>query len=393
MFIKSLKTALIASFLMLIILPVFSQEEKEKKETKISWKFDTLSIVKAGTVKSQGRTGTCWDFSTVSFIESELLRMDKGLMDISEMFIVRKAYPIKARKYVFFHGKNNFAQGGQAHDVMNVIREHGMVPESVYSGMNIDLDIHNHGEMDAVLKAMMNAVISKKGGEITPRWPEAIEAILDAYLGKAPNEFSVDGKQYTPQTFASDMGINPDNYVELTSFGYYPFYEKCLLEVPDNWSMDLYYNLPIDDLMDVMYAALEKGYSMVWDGDVSDKYFTHKNGVAYVPAVQWDRYSDESENSYIGRFQKEVAEVSQDDHDKTIYNQSTTDDHLMHLVGVTKDQFGTKYFLTKNSWSDKSNSLGGYLNMSDKFIRLRTIAIMVHKDAIPKNIAKKLGIK
>ncbi len=393
MLIKSLKTLVISLSLVLIVLPLYSQEEKKEKEKPIVWEFDTLSVVKTSSVKSQDKTGTCWDFATVSFIESELLRMNKGLFDISEMYFVRNAYPVKARKFVFFHGNNNFAQGGQAHDVMNVIRQHGMIPESFYNGMNIGLDVHNHGEMDAVLKAMMNAVISKKGGEITPRWPEAIEATLDAYLGKAPEEFSIEGKKYTPQSFANDMEINPENYVELTSFSYYPFYEKCLLEVPDNWSNDAYYNLPLDDLMEVMYAALANGYSMVWDGDVSDKYFTHKNGVAYVPEVKWDRYSEELEKAFIGRYQKEVAEVSQTDHDKTIYSQATTDDHLMHLVGITKDQFGTKYFLTKNSWSAKSNDMGGYLNMSEKFIRLRTIAIMVHKDAIPKPIAKKLGLK
>lgn len=393
MFNKSLKTIAISLFLLLIVLPLFSQEEKKEKENIVVWEFDTLSIVKTSTVKSQDRTGTCWDFGTISFIESELLRLDKGLLDISEMFIVRNVYPVKARKYVFLHGNYNFAQGGQAHDVMNAIRLNGMMPESVYNGMNIGLDIHNHGEMDAVLKAMMKAVVTRKGGEITPRWPEALEGVLDAYLGHIPKEFSFNGKQYTPQSFAQDMDIDPDNYVELTSFSYYPFYEKCLLEVPDNWSMDPYYNLPIDDFMEVMYNALENGYSMVWDGDVSDKYFTHKNGVAFVPEVKWQRYDELSEKEFISRYQKEVAEVTQEDHDKTIYNQTTTDDHLMHLVGITKDQFGNKYFMTKNSWSAKSNDFGGYLNMSDKFVRLRSIAIMVHKDAIPKKIAKKLGIK
>lgn len=391
MFKKLLKKAFTGIFLLLLVLPAFSQEEKEVE--KISWEFDTLVKVKAVNVKSQGRSGTCWDFATVSFIESELLRMDKGFMDISEMFFVRKVYPVKARKYVFFHGKNNFAQGGQAHDVMNAIRKNGMLPESEYKGLNIGLNTHNHKEMDAVLKAMMNAVISKKGGQITPRWSEALESVLDAYLGEAPKEFLYDGKNISPQEFAADMGINPDNYVELTSFSYYPFYEKCLLEVPDNWSMDPYYNLPIDDLMEVMYTALENGYSIVWDGDVSDKYFTHKNGVAFVPKVEWQKYSGETEKKYLARFHKEVEEITQSDRDKSIYNQLTTDDHLMHLVGVTKDQFGNKYFLTKNSWSAISNDFGGYLNMSDKFIRLRTIAIMVHKDAIPKKISKKLGIK
>lgn len=391
---KSLKSVLIAFLLMLIVSPLYSQDaEKENKKDKIVWEFETLNIVKTSTVKSQDRTGTCWDYATVSFIESELLRMDKGLFDISEMFIVRNAYPVKARKFVLYHGKNNFAQGGQAHDVMNVIRDHGMLPESIYDGLNIGLDKHNHSEMDAVLKAMMKVVISKKGGQITPRWPEAIEGVLDAYLGKTPEEFSYNGVQYTPKTFAEDIGINPDNYIELTSYSYYPFYEECLLEVPDNWSMDPYYNLPIDELLEVMYAALEDGYSMVWDGDVSDKYFTHKNGVAYVPEVKWARYDEESEKEYISHYNKEVAEVTQADRDKAFFNQTTTDDHLMHLVGVTKDQFGTKYFITKNSWSQKSNDFGGYLNMSEKFIRLRSIAIMVHKDAIPKKIAKKLGLK
>ncbi len=228
---------------------------------------------------------------------------------------------------------------------------------------------------------------------VTPRWNQALEGVLDAYLGEIPETFDYNGQEFTPKSFAEEMEINVDDYIELTSYSYYPFYEKCVLEVPDNWSLDHYYNLPIDDFMAVMYNALENDYSMVWDGDVSDKYFTHKNGVAYVPEVVWEKYSDEDLDDYLEYYHKEVSEVDQNERDKVFFNQSTTDDHLMHLVGITQDQFDTKYFLTKNSWSEESNDFGGYLHMSDKYVRLRTIAIMVHKDAVPKDIAKKLGLK
>ncbi len=382
---------LIAFFSFAIAMPLLAQEENDENE---KWEFDTIALVKNTSVKSQDRTGTCWDFSTTSFIESELLRKGKGRHDISEMFFVRYSYPVKAQKYLFFHGKHQFAQGGQAHDVMDVVRDFGMIPEEIFNGMNINEDAHNHKEMDAVLKAMMKAVVEhQRGVNITPRWNQALEGILDAYLGEVPEKFEYNRQEFTPKSFAQEMGINADDYIELTSFSYYPFYEECILEIPDNWSLAKYYNLPIDDFMAVIYHALENDYSLVWDGDVSDTYFTHKNGVAYVPKEKWNRYMDESEGKFVGRYHEEVDVVSQADRDQTIYNQSTTDDHLMHLVGVSQDQHGTKYFITKNSWGTKGNDLGGYLHMSDKYVRLRTIAVLVHKDALPKNIAKKLGIK
>lgn len=388
---KYLKRSFIVSvFFLSPLMLVFANDVKEKKESRA---FDTLYKIETTSVKNQNRTGTCWDFATTSFIETELIRKGFGPMDISEMYFVHKIYPVKARRYVLLHGRYNFSQGGQAHDVMNAICDHGLVPESVYTGMNIEEDKHNHKEMDAVLKAMLKAVVSRKGGQITPRWPDAMEALLDAYLGKTPETFQYGDEKITPQQFAQKLDLNPDDYVELTSFSYYPFYEECILEVPDNWSMDTYYNLPIEDLMEVMYHAIEHGYSIVWDGDVSDKYFSHKNGVAFVPEIKWQKHFDDDLDDYLKVYQKEVDSITQKERDKTIFNQSTTDDHLMHLVGITKDQYGNTYFLTKNSWSEVSNDFGGYLNMSDKYMRLRTIAIMVHKDAIPKVIAKKIGLK
>lgn len=230
---NDMKTFLLGVLLVIFLSQGYSQNEKRE--------FETIVNIETTPVKHQALTGTCWDFATISFVETELIRMNKGSYDLSEMFYVRNIYPQKARKYVFYQGKFNFGQGGQAHDVMNGIRDFGIVPESVYNGMNIETETHNHSEMVAVINGMLDAVIRKRGGEITPRWMDAVEAVLDIYMGKIPEEFVFNGKHYTPKTFAETLNFNPDDYIELTSFGYYPFYKKCMLELPDNWSMDVIY--------------------------------------------------------------------------------------------------------------------------------------------------------
>lgn len=380
----------VVSMLVCASITSFAKDKKKKKENLRE--FTPVISLETTSVKDQNRTGTCWDFSAVSFIESELIRMGKGEHDISEMFSVRYAYPAKARKYLMLHGKYQFAQGGQAHDVTDVIRKYGMVPESVYAGLNYGKEKHEHGEMDAVLRSMMKAVVDGRRRNITEVWHKAFDAVLDVYLGEVPETFEYEGKTYTPITFRDAMGFNPDDYVELTSYSYYPFYEKCQLEVPDNWSMAYYYNLPIDDLMKVMHYAMENGFTIEWDGDVSDTYFSHKNGVAFVPVKGWKKDMKISKDDFIKQLHEE-KNISQEDRDKAFFSFDTTDDHLMHLTGIVKDQKDVKYFVTKNSWDTDSNEFGGYLNMSEQFLRLRTVAIMVHKDAIPADLKAKLNIK
>ncbi len=339
--------------------------------------FTIIKQVPASPVKSQGRTGTCWSYATTSFIESEALRQGKGLFDLSEMYVVRNTYSSKAKKYVRLQGTNNFSEGGQAHDVLNEVRIHGLVPEEMYKGLDYGSTQHNHSEMVSILDGMLKGLLKGKTRSIS--WLPSFNSILDNYLGENPKDFKYKGKTYTPQSFAKNVvGFNPDDYVELSSYQDYPYYKQFDLEVPDNWSHDLYYNLPMHELMQVMDYALNNGFSVDWDGDVSEIDFNSKAGTAVLSMK-------ESDGIIINGLDKMRL--------KTFDNLSTTDDHLMHLTGIAKDKNGTIFYLTKNSWGANSNLFGGYLYMSKWYVQLKTIAILVHKNAIPKDIKKKLGIK
>jgi len=249
----------------------------------------------------------------------------------------------------------------------------------------------DHSDMDDMLKAAVNSIAIKEN-IIKPQWKEAIDGILKAYLGQIPNKFDYKNNTYSPKSFATDIiAINPDDYIELTSYSHHPFYSKFVLEIPDNWSGGEYYNLPIEDLMNVIENALKKGYSVAWDGDVSEKEFKHKKNVAILPILEWQDRSSEQKETIFDKPETE-KKVTQQMRQASFDNYSTTDDHLMHIVGIAKDQNGTIYYYVKNSWGEKSNTLGGFLYMSDSYIRLKTIAIMVHKDVIPADIKKKLNL-
>lgn len=389
----------ISSVAMIAFVLLANQGLKAQEvEADTAYIFETMVDVPVTSVKDQHRSGTCWSFAGISFLEAEVLRISEVDADLSEMFIVRNAYSQKGLKYVRLHGSSNFGSGGQAHDVTNVIRENGIIPENEYQGLEIGEEKHNHGEMDAVLQGFLDAVVKRRGGKLSPIWFDAYNAILDVYLGKVPEAF--DSKAY-----ASELGINPEDYLEITSYSIYPYFEEVLLEVPDNWSDDLYYNLPIDEMMEIVDHALRNGYSVCWDGDVSDRGFSHKNGVAIIPEKdiesldgtereRWEKLTDAEKSKELYSFKKPGTEkyVDQEMRQQHFDNYSSTDDHLMHLTGIVKDQHGTVYYVTKNSWDDDSNDQGGYLNMSESYVRLNTVAVMVHKDAVPKDLKKKLGL-
>nr|WP_320117617.1 C1 family peptidase [uncultured Marinifilum sp.] len=371
-----------------------SKDNNEKK-------FTTITEVKTTPVKNQQSTGTCWCYATTSFIETELLRMGATELDLSEMYIVRAAYTQKAKRYFRLHGKGNYSEGGQAHDVFNVIKTHGIVPESVYEGNKYGSSYHIHREMVNSTKAMMDEIVKNPNKKITPVWLASVNGVLDTYMGELTKTFKYNGKEYTPNSFVEKLGLNSDDYVELTSYSHHPYYKAINLEIPDNWSDDLYYNLPIDELMEVINNALNDGYSVCWDGDVSEKGFSHRKGYAVLPAVK----ETDMSNSEIAKWEDGVKNktdkekddmsepnVNQELRQETFDNFETTDDHLMHLTGIVKDQNGTIYYKTKNSWAEDSNKFGGYLNMSEAYVRLKTVAIMVHKDALSKNMKKKLGL-
>ncbi len=389
----------------LILLIALTLNSYANLESDSTYVFDTLCVVKTTPVKDQSRSGTCWSFAATSFIETELLRKGKPALDLSEMYFVREAYPKKALNYVQMHGLTNFGEGGQAHDVIDVVKERGMLLEKDYQGLYEGQDGHNHAELAALLKAQLNVIVKNKSRKINPAWKELIKATLDLYLGKVPQTFSYEKAEYTPLEFVKEVDFNPNDYVEITSYTHHPFYEAFRLEVPDNWSNSDYYNVPQDELIQIMKYALENGYSICWDGDVSERGFSHNNALAIVPEAELqdqsgtekDRWSDLSKAEKMNRlysFDKPVKEkeITPQDRQATFENYTSTDDHLMHITGMLKDQHGTVYFITKNSWRADSNDDGGYLNMSESYVKLKTVAIMVHKDAIPQSIRRKLGL-
>ena len=355
-------------------------------------------------VKNQASTGTCWCFATTSFMESELLRMGKGTYDLSEMFIVRQKYMNQLQDNYLRRGRGNIGQGSLSHTFMNAFRQVGIVPEEVYSGINYDSKTHNHVELAKYMKAIATTAIDMK--KRSPEYFELINSLFDIYMGQLPEKFTYQGKEYTPKSFAESLELNMDDYIELTSFTHHPYYEAFELEVPDNWEHARMYNLPLDELIAVTDHALRNGYTVCWDGDVSEKGFSFKNGVAINPEVKkiedysttdrarFEKMGEGERLEEVYKFEKPFPEVQvtpeirQEGFEAFV----TTDDHLMHLTGIAKDQNGTKYYITKNSWGTERNTFGGYLNMSESFVRAKTIYIMVHKDASPKEIRAKLEL-
>ncbi len=359
---------------------LYPQNEHKKTDKPPRHEFTMLYQIGATSVKNQANTGTCWDFATQSFLESELMRMGKGNYNLSEMFVVRCTYPLKAEHFVRRHGKYQFGPGGQAHDVLTVLDKFGAVPYSVYPGLEPGDSLYDNTELDAVLSSVLNTIVGMK--KITAHYEDVVNAICDIYLGKVPQKFEYDGKEYTPKTFGESLGINTKNYVEITSYTHHPFYSKFVLEVPDNWEEGEYYNVPLDDLVKIIDNAIETGYTVAWDGDVGRDNFYRKRDYAVVPL--------DGDTSKTGP--EKEKDVTQAMRQKAYDDYTTTDDHLMQITGMAKDQAGTVFYYTKNSWGTKDKKYGGYWYMSEPFVKLRTIAIMLNKDAVPKDIRKKMGI-
>lgn len=351
------------------------------------------------SVKNQYRSGTCWCYSALSFVESEIIRQKGIEVDLSEMFVVNHAYFDRAVKYIRLDGKLGFSAGSSFGDVFEVIKSYGIVPQDVYSGMNYGTELPVQGELDAVLEGFVKALVTNPNRKLTPAWKPAFQGILDAYLGEIPATFKAEEKAFNPLTYRDYLGINTDDYINLTSFTHHPFYEPFIIEVCDNWRWGSAYNLPIEELMEVMYNAVENGYTIAWGADVSEKGFT-RSGIATVPDFENKVTAGSDQERWVGKSETGKEEsapaeekvITQEMRQIAYDNKETTDDHGMHIYGLAKDQNGNPYFIVKNSWG-KAGDYEGIWYASDAYVRYKTLNIVVHKDALPKSIKKKLGIK
>lgn len=371
---------------------VNSLKNNQSANSAASFQFSEVVNIENTPVKNQGSSGTCWSYAANSFIESEMIRMGKQPVEISQIYTARNAYVEKGKNYVKMHGAITLGDGGALHDVINMYRKYGAIPQSLYTGLNYGTTNNKFAEMAAMGEGVLQAAVKNPNGELSPNWIKAYTAVIDSYLGEVPKNFEYKGKKYTPQTFAKEVvGINPDDYVEISSLMEHPYYTKFVLMVPDNWSLDQVYNVKMNDLTDIIDNALKKGYSVGWAGDVSEKGFSWKNGVAYVPAKPISEMTPEEKE---GMFQgpKAELEITEELRQAAFDNYNTTDDHGMHIVGLYKDQAGKEYYMIKNSWG-ASNDYKGYMYMSKNFVKYKTTAILLNKGGLPKDLAKKLDIK
>lgn len=379
-----MKPTLIFSFVLSLTIAT-AQDKTNKKGS--DYKFTTVKSLDATEVQNQNMTGTCWSFSSLSFFESEMIRIGKGKdYNLSEMFVARKAYTLKADNYIRMHGKTNFGEGGGFPDALHVMRQYGIVPEEVYTGKKDPSAPHNHKMLETTLKNILHPASQDETQKIDFNFMHnSVDAVCDEFLGKAPEKFQYKGKEYTPKTYAEATGINPNDYVFLTSFTHHPFYSQFVLEVPDNWNWELMYNLPLNELQEVMSNAINSGYTIAWAADVSEKGFMWADGLAIVPE------NGQNPKDFTSKPVNQLK-ITQELRQKAFDNYETQDDHGMHIIGTAKDQNGTLYYTVKNSWGKDSNQCDGYFYASESYVLYKTTSIMVHKKALPAAIAKKLGI-
>ncbi len=365
--------------------------------------FTTVKELPVTSVKNQASSGTCWAFSTISFLESEAIRINKlsedQYPDFSEFFVVSHSYADRADKYVRLDGNLTFGAGSEADDVLHVVRDYGIVPNEAMTGMNYGTALPAQSELDAVLKAYIQAVAKVPNRTLTTAWKNGFQGILDAYLGEYPETFTVNGTEYTPASYRDAMKINPDDYVTITSFTHHPFYTKFAIEVCDNWRWDEAWNLPLDEFMQVLDYALEHGYTAAWGTDCSESGFTRQGLGQLIDAAATAAPGSDQEH-WVGKDDSKPAEVkapveitpTQEWRQAEFDRKTTTDDHGMHIYGIAKDQFGRKFYMVKNSWG-VTGKYNGMWYCSEAFVAGKSIDLVIHKDALPKDIAKKLGIK
>ena len=348
------------------------------------YEFQIVKDIEANPVVSQDNTGTCWSFSTTSFLEAEIIRLTGKHIDISEMYSVRNTYPKKAYNYVMRQGKAQFGEGGLAHDVIASATEFGIVPQTAYSGKLSETTTYNHTEMTAILESMLKTYVDNPAKKLSPQWKEAINAVLDVYMGKNPEQFIYEGKNYTPKTFLEFLKIKTQDYVTISSFTNVALYKPFLLAIPDNFSNGSFYNLPLDEYVANIDNAIENGYTLALDCDVSENSFSGKAGLAVVA-------DSESNAKLILSEIKPEKNITAEYRQQEFENLDTQDDHLMHIVGTVKDQNGKIYYKVKNSWGTKSGK-EGFVYMSLSYLKLKSISVLLHKDGLLKKTKTNLGI-
>ncbi len=399
---KSFIFLLVAAFM--FNFQSFAQSDTTARKEVKGYHFTDEIVVPHTSVKNQYRSGTCWSYSGMGLVEAEILRTTGKKYNLSEMFCVNHTYADKAIKYVRLHGKMQFGSGAENEDVFRVIKKYGMVPYSVYSGMHYGTKLPVQGELDAVLQSFVNAVVSNKNHKLTPVWHKAFDEILTTYLGKLPKTFTYKGKEYTPQSFRDMTGFNPDNIISLTSFKDHPYYKAFPIAIPDNWLWAPYMNVPLNGMMAIINNALKTGYTVAWGADVSDPGFNWKKGIAIIPSkhpkltageqAKWDTLSRKQQDKELYSFDSIVQEVTVTPamRQKHYDDYLVTDDHGMLIVGIAHDQKGDVFYKIKNSWGTHQK-YKGYFYASKAYVELQTISIAVNKEAIPKKLRKKMGIK
>lgn len=380
----------------------FAQEDDKLSKNE----FTTIKDVRITSIKDQANSGTCWAYSGGGFLEDELTRIGKKDHDLSEMFVVSHSYKDKARKYVRLHGKLNFAQGGSFYDVLYVLKNYGAVPQSIMPGLNYGSDRNMHSEMEQGAKAFLDKIITNPNGKLSTAWGTAFDGIIDSYLGKLPKEFTYNGKKYTPMSYAKELGLNADDYVSITSFTHHPFYTQFALEIEDNWRWAQSYNVPIEELMQIMDNAINNGYSIAWGSDVSEQGFT-RDGLGVLADIKTMETKGSDQDRWVGLSRSEKAneimkmirradcpeiEPTQEYRQKGYDNYELTDDHGMVIFGKAKNQVGKEFYMVKNSWGETGNYKGIWY-VSRNFVAGKTMNIVLNKKSLPKEIAKKLGIK
>ena len=403
-----MKKVIISMLLGAFALSSMAQEATTASDTTEGFRFTTVDSIAITPVKDQNRSGTCWSYSTIGFLESELLRMGKGEYDLSEMFVVHHTMLDRAEYVVRLYGNAQFAPGGSAYDVIYCLKNYGLVPQEAMPGIQYGSTpadtLPVHTELDAVAKGVVKAVSNSGLKKLTPVWKKALSAVYDTYLGECPEIFTYNGKEYTPKTFAEELGLNADDYVSITSYTHHPYYTTFALEVPDNWRMDQMYNVPMEEMMAIIDNALAEGYTIAWGADISEMCFTRK-GIGVVPneeeaadltgsdAARWLGLSATDKRDELTKKPLPEKTITQEMRQAAYDSWENTDDHGMQIFGTAKDQNGKRYYMIKNSWGSKKSEYKGIWYVSEAYMQYKTNTILVHKNALPKETRKNLRIK